>query len=361
MQIQPTFCGTSLHYCGVQPLLDGVNRYLPSPLDVPPVEGMQSQSRQEGNRRARPASRRTDEPFAGLVFKISADKHADLCFVRVYSGVLKSGSRLLNPRTGKKETDQPALAYPGRRRARRSRPTRSRPATSSAWSARRRSSPATRLRPEAPDPAGEHRLSRDGHLDGRRAGNQRRPQEARRGPARCSPSRTRRSRPRSAKRPARRSSAAWANCTWRSSANRLQRDFNLNVESTSRASRTARRSRQRRRRKGEFHRTQGTTAVRPRSGVRIEPFDGEEAVAVASDLQAGRLPAGADAAHADQAVLESAQSGGIVRLPADAREVHGRAGRLPRGETTEEAPPRRVGQAVQNALNKADVALLSRS
>lgn len=100
--LQPTFCGSSLDYCGVQPLLDGVNRYLPSPLEVPPVQGINPFPKKnqppEETREPKP-----DEPFAGLIFKIVADKHADLCFVRVYSGTLKSGSRMLNPRTGKKE------------------------------------------------------------------------------------------------------------------------------------------------------------------------------------------------------------------------------------------------------------------
>lgn len=102
MQVQPTFCGSSLHYCGVQPLLDGVVRYLPSPLDIPPVRGVHPNP---GKKDTLEQIRKTDnnEPFAGLIFKIVADKHADLCFVRVYSGVLKSGTRMLNPRTGKKE------------------------------------------------------------------------------------------------------------------------------------------------------------------------------------------------------------------------------------------------------------------
>ncbi|MFO1091897.1 MAG: translation factor GTPase family protein [Planctomycetaceae bacterium] len=100
--LQPTFCGSSLDYCGVQPLLDGVNRYLPSPIEVPPVQGINPAPKKnqpaEEIRKPEP-----DEPFAGLIFKIVADKHADLCFVRVYSGTLKSGSRMLNPKTGKKE------------------------------------------------------------------------------------------------------------------------------------------------------------------------------------------------------------------------------------------------------------------
>jgi elongation factor G len=102
MQIQPLFCGSSLHYCGVQPVLDGVVRYLPSPLDVPAVKGVHpSPGKKDTVEQVRETS--NDEPFSGLIFKIVSDKHADLCFVRVYSGVLKSGSRMLNPRTGKKE------------------------------------------------------------------------------------------------------------------------------------------------------------------------------------------------------------------------------------------------------------------
>lgn len=101
-EIQPTFSGTSLHYIGVQPILDGVAAYLPSPLDIPPVKGINPKPKKnESAEVVRHAT--TKEPLAALIFKIVADKHADLCFVRVYSGVLKSGTRLLNPRTGKKE------------------------------------------------------------------------------------------------------------------------------------------------------------------------------------------------------------------------------------------------------------------
>ncbi len=101
-KLQPIFCGTSLHYVGVQPVLDGVGMYLPSPLDRPAISGEHPNPKKGADpREVRQPS--AAEPFCGLVFKIVADKHADLCFVRVYSGVLKSGSRHLNPRTGKKE------------------------------------------------------------------------------------------------------------------------------------------------------------------------------------------------------------------------------------------------------------------
>lgn len=103
--LQPTFCGSSLNYIGVQPVLDGVTSFLPSPLDRPPVEGINPQPKKRGGEAGGHETRgpSVDEPMCGLVFKIQADKHGDLCFMRVYSGQLKSGSRLLNPRTGKKE------------------------------------------------------------------------------------------------------------------------------------------------------------------------------------------------------------------------------------------------------------------
>jgi elongation factor G len=99
-QLQPLFCGASLSYVGVQPVLDGVLRYLPSPLDMPPVTGINPNPKKEKPEVRKPSS---EEPVCGLVFKIQASQHAELCFVRIYSGTLKSRSRLLNPRTGEKE------------------------------------------------------------------------------------------------------------------------------------------------------------------------------------------------------------------------------------------------------------------
>jgi elongation factor G len=98
--LQPVLCGSSLKYIGVQPLLDAVGAYLPSPLDRPPVQGLDPKARKETVETRKPSAK---DPFCGLVFKIVADPHGDLCFVRVYSGVLKSRSRPLNPRLGKKE------------------------------------------------------------------------------------------------------------------------------------------------------------------------------------------------------------------------------------------------------------------
>ncbi|MBI3467963.1 MAG: elongation factor G [Planctomycetes bacterium] len=97
--VTPVFCGSALKYVGVQRLLDGVASYLPSPLDVPPVEGFHPKHPERKERRKADPK----EPFCGLVFKIQADPHGDLYFVRVYSGALKAGTRVLN--TGKNEKE----------------------------------------------------------------------------------------------------------------------------------------------------------------------------------------------------------------------------------------------------------------
>ena len=91
----PVLCGTALKNKGVQPLLDAVVRYLPSPLDVPPVTG-------EDPRTGAAATRETsdDEPLAGLIFKVAVDPYLGrLLYVRVYSGKLRKGANLYNPRT----------------------------------------------------------------------------------------------------------------------------------------------------------------------------------------------------------------------------------------------------------------------
>ncbi|HVC95858.1 MAG TPA: GTP-binding protein, partial [Pirellulales bacterium] len=96
--IVPVLCGSALDHVGVQPLLDAVACYLPSPADRPPVEGADPDKPDKKLVRKPVAS----EPFCGLVFKIQAEKHGDLSYVRVYSGELKSNSRVLNPGKGKK-------------------------------------------------------------------------------------------------------------------------------------------------------------------------------------------------------------------------------------------------------------------
>ena len=103
-QLTPVYAGTALKCVGVQPVLDGIVDFLPSPLDRPPVEGLDP-STATGDVEPKLLSRKPDAsaPFCGLLFKIVADKHNDLYFMRVYSGTISSGSRMINPRTGKKE------------------------------------------------------------------------------------------------------------------------------------------------------------------------------------------------------------------------------------------------------------------
>lgn len=97
--IQPVFCGSALHGIGVNPLLDGVGYYLPSPLDRPPVVGTAGHESEEKLSRMP----ENDEPFCGLVFKILPAKTGDNYWIRVYSGALKSNSRIYCPNRDKKE------------------------------------------------------------------------------------------------------------------------------------------------------------------------------------------------------------------------------------------------------------------
>jgi len=97
--VVPVLCGSALDGIGVQPLLDAVVDYLPGPTEVPPVFGRDPE-KEEAKLTRRPDP---DEPFCGLVFKIQADRHGDLSYVRVYSGQLKANSRVYNAGKEKKE------------------------------------------------------------------------------------------------------------------------------------------------------------------------------------------------------------------------------------------------------------------
>ena len=98
-QIIPVLTGSALKDKGVQLLLDAVVRYLPSPLEVPPVEGTNPKTEEK-----EPREPKDSEPLAALAFKVATDPFVgQLTFVRVYSGVLKSGTYALNTTTGDKE------------------------------------------------------------------------------------------------------------------------------------------------------------------------------------------------------------------------------------------------------------------
>jgi len=95
----PVFCGSSLRNKGVQPLLDAVVDFLPSPLDIPPVTGYNPGDEQEEKRQPK-----IDAPLAMLAFKVQTDPHVGrLIYVRLYSGTLTAGSYVQNVTKGKKE------------------------------------------------------------------------------------------------------------------------------------------------------------------------------------------------------------------------------------------------------------------
>ena len=98
LHVVPVLCGAAFRNKGVQPLLDAVVDYLPSPLDVPPVEGHDPESGEPQRRKAD-----DNEPFAALVFKLMSDPHVGhLTYIRVYSGRVASGDQVLNASRGRK-------------------------------------------------------------------------------------------------------------------------------------------------------------------------------------------------------------------------------------------------------------------
>ncbi len=98
LELVPVLCGSAFKNKGIQPLLDAIAWYLPSPVDVPPVEGTDK----DGAPLIRKPER--SEKFCGLVFKLQTDPYVgNLAFIRVYSGVIKLGSKVLNPRKKKTE------------------------------------------------------------------------------------------------------------------------------------------------------------------------------------------------------------------------------------------------------------------
>ncbi len=98
-KLVPVLCGSAFKNKGVQPLLDAVVDFLPSPLDVPPIQGVKPNSDEVIERRSG-----DDEPFAALAFKIMTDPFVGtLTFVRVYSGVVESGSYMMNTVKGQRE------------------------------------------------------------------------------------------------------------------------------------------------------------------------------------------------------------------------------------------------------------------
>ena len=100
----PVYCGSALRDKGVQEVLNGVLWYLPSPLDIPPVDAFDPKSDEPPEKQVpRKMPAKFDAPLACLAFKTMSEQHGDLTYIRIYSGVMKSGSSVHNPRTKKRE------------------------------------------------------------------------------------------------------------------------------------------------------------------------------------------------------------------------------------------------------------------
>ena len=114
LQITPVFCGSAFKNKGVQQMLSAVLDYLPGPLDVPPIEGY-GQGKKKGRKITCPA--RFERPVCALAFKLMEDTFAGhLTYIRMYSGVLKTGAQLINTREGKKERAQKLLKIHSKQR-----------------------------------------------------------------------------------------------------------------------------------------------------------------------------------------------------------------------------------------------------
>jgi elongation factor G len=100
-KIQPAYAGSSLHNTGVQPVIDGVVDFLPSPLDVPTITGKDPET-------GKPATRdvRKDKTFTALAFKTATDQHGELTYARIYTGTFSAGDAFYNPRFGRMERTQ---------------------------------------------------------------------------------------------------------------------------------------------------------------------------------------------------------------------------------------------------------------
>jgi elongation factor G len=103
LQIFPVMCGTAFKHKGVTKLLDAVIDYLPSPIDLPDVQGFSNKEDEKGEFAPLSRKRTEDEHFSALAFKVIADPHGTLIFARIYSGKIDSGTTVMNTTKGKKE------------------------------------------------------------------------------------------------------------------------------------------------------------------------------------------------------------------------------------------------------------------
>ncbi len=355
MQLQPVFCGSSLHYCGVQAVLDGVLRYLPSPLDVPPVQGTHPNP---GKRDTLEQVRETsnDEPFSGLIFKIASDKHADLCFVRVYSGILKSGTRMLNPRTGKKEMISQLWHIQADSREKIETDQVEAGDIVGVIGPKDTSTGDTLCDPKSPiilEPISFPETVISMAIEPDSSADRKKLEEALRVLARQDPT----FRARINEETGQTLISGMGELHLEIICHRLRDNMQLNVRIhkprvSYRESITAAAEAE-----GEFYRSNQGTTESAKVRLRIEPYEGEEPIAIDHRLKPDDLPPEL-MRLLPQIVLESAQGGGIVGYPlmhvrlivtkVDYREA----------ETTELALRAACSHAVQNVLNQAQIALL---
>ena len=207
----PALCGSAFKNKGMQPLMDAVVDYLPSPLDIPPVEGIDVKT---GDVVTREPS--DNEPFSALAFKIMSDPYVGkLTYFRVYSGTLDRGSTVYNSNKGKRERINRILRMHANHREEVQKVScgRYRGRGRSGQHQHRRHA----LQRGPQDSAGEHPVPRAGHLGRHRAQDQGRPGQDGGGSAEA---RKRRPHFQDLHRPGFRADhhrRAWANCTWRSS------------------------------------------------------------------------------------------------------------------------------------------------
>ena len=355
MQIQPTFCGSSLDYCGVQPVLDAVVSYLPSPLDVPPVKGVHpNPGKRDTVEQVRETS--NDDPFAGLIFKIVTDKHADLCFVRVYSGVLKSGSKMLNARTGKKEMITQLWHIQADAREKLETDEVEAGDIVGVIGPKEIATGDTLCEPKHPvllesiafpETVISMAIEPDSSADRKKL------EEALKVLAKQDPT----FRARINEETGQTLISGMGELHLEIICHRLRDDMKLNVrihkprvsyrESVTSAAEA----------EGEFHRsTQGTTES-ARVRLKIEPYQGDEPIVIAQKLKPDDLPADL-MRQLPQMVLESAQGGGIVGYPLMQVKLTVLSVDYREGETTELALRAACSHAVQNVLTKAQIALL---
>ena len=98
LKVVPVLCGTALRNKGIQPVLDAVTQFLPSPEDIPPIEGINPVTKEIEKRRSS-----VKEPLAALAFKVMLDEGRKITYMRIYSGAMKSGEDIYNASKGKKE------------------------------------------------------------------------------------------------------------------------------------------------------------------------------------------------------------------------------------------------------------------